>query len=634
MAILSHSCEARRPTAGRAFSARRTIRPWLAFACLGVALVSTDRDGRLHAQPEFPSPALETISEFPTQETSPAQAMPVQEMAFPTGNESPGQASFPLGESFVLRVPAAASPAGQVIVSREDFLLVTGVDGDGILREPSELVKFRGLKLGTTEVTFVGPSGSATISVRITPSIDHLEAVLARHFPEANLRLEFGGDQLLIVEGEVGSPAEIDPILNLLKRFIGDNNVINAIRVAGVMQVQLEVIFARVDRTELRKLGFNFLSSDAPWYAGSQIGGLINPPPIRVTPGIPNQFPVVGSVPVAEATTGALTGGASLFFGITREAATVFGYIDALKQQGAIKVLATPTLVTLSGRPAEFLAGGQQPVPVATGGGGNAVPSTAFKDFGTRLSFLPVVLGGNTIRLELVPSVSTVNFAAGTVIGNVNVPQFVTQKLHATVEMEAGQTLILGGLIETQKDSEVAKVPILGEMPVVGPLFRRVRDLNRETELLVMVTPRLVQPLSNKPTQYPGSESRNPTDWELFMQGSLEKPAGTGKCRIELEPPSIDAFPPSPLPTNARPVDGLPASGTGPMMMPPVSPEAQDARLPRLPPATSAANSRSNHDPARPPVVMTRSIPPAANQPYTPPQSPPSAPGIFRLRSR
>lgn len=153
-------------------------------------------------------------------------------------------------------------------------------------------------------------------------------------------------------------------------------------------------------------------------------------------------------------------------------------------------------------------------------------PSVEFKKFGTRLNFVPLILGPDKIRLDLVPEHSSVNFTQALVVGGNQVPQFVTQRIHTTVEMEPGQTLVLGGLLQTESDAQVEKVPFLGDLPVVGAAFRKVRHQERELELIVIVTPRLVHPLSETdiPPPLPGEESRRPTDQELYWHGLPESP--------------------------------------------------------------------------------------------------------------
>lgn len=466
----------------------------------------------------------------PTADTFPSDPLPPQKTS--------DAVSFPFGEVFTLRIPSAIGEPQEVVLSRDGVMSVLNAP-DGLLRPGTNFLKLNGLKAGTTELTIIGAQGEATFRVDVLLSVEQLEATIVKHFPEAHINLTSGGDKLLIVEGEVSSPAEIDPILSLLHRLVGPENVINALRVHGIMQVQLEVVFARVDRTQLRALGFNFMKSETPWYVGSQIGQLVNTPPVTIRGG---ELPTTGGSRVFNnvggAATAALRPESSIFFGITDQAKAFFGYLEALQEKGVVKVLATPTLVTLSGRPAEFLTGGEQPFPTAQGA--VQTPSVQFKKFGTRLNFLPVVLGGGKIRLELVPEVSTVNFNAAVNVGGIDVPQFVTQQLHATVEMMDGETLILGGIIQTEKDSRVVSVPVVGDLPVVGPLFRRVSDVHRELELLVLVTPRLVMPMNGKPCTYPGAETRNPTDHELYFGGQVEVPLDHGETRPELLSPGID----------------------------------------------------------------------------------------------
>lgn len=572
-------------------------------------------------------------------------------------------------ESRDLRVPATLGTARGLQVGREGVLrFLPAPDETGDLPRAVESVRCIGVKPGTTVVTFFGENGeSESVTVTVEMTQDYLETVLRTRFPAANLRLEFLASDLLVVDGEVASVAEIEPILSLLRRFVkgGKDNVVNAIRVTGVMQVQLEVVFARVDRTELRALGVNILSADTPWYFGSQIGGLIGPPGVKLPSGAPNRFPLVGAfdpdmIPAGDDLSAVLTPASSLFFGITKYSGEVFGYLEALKEQGIVKVLATPTLVTLSGRPAEFLAGGQQPIPVVNGVGGNATVTAQLKPFGTRLVFLPVVLGDNRIRMELVPSVSRVSNQQVTVVNQVAVPTFIEQKLHATVEMEAGETLILGGLIETEKTSQVSKVPLLGEMPLLGTLFRRVRDLNRETELLVIVTPRLVTPLPQKPCAYPGSETRSPTDHELFLDGvpevSVCAPPNAGRSvergsllqrhrmqplefRSDLQPAAIDAFPPSPLPP-----DAAQSSPGEPRPVPPYLPPARE--LPEQPATVPLGNSsrpgRSILFPRRnvatkpevAPALPARSSPNGRPTSFSPAEAASQPPGVYRLFAR
>src|SRR5262249_33249707 len=161
-----------------------------------------------------------------------------------------------------------------------------------------------------------------------------------------------------------------------------------------------------------------------------------------------------------------LTQSANLVLGLVNDEQAFFGFLQALRNEGIAKILAEPRLVTLSGRPASFLDGGEQAVPVPAGLGQVGVQ---FEEFGTRLNMLPVVLGNGKIHLEVEPEVSTLDAAAGVAIGGtggVNVPGRLTQRVHTTVEMEDGQTLLIGGLIQHTANGNTTKVPILGDLPL------------------------------------------------------------------------------------------------------------------------------------------------------------------------
>ena len=182
--------------------------------------------------------------------------------------------------------------------------------------------------------------------------------------------------------------------------------------------------------------------------------------------------------------------------------------------------------MTLSGNPASFLDGGEQAVPVPAGLGQVGVQ---FEEFGTRLNFLPIVLGNGRIHLEVEPEVSSLNAAAGVVIAGATVPGRQTQRVHTTVELESGQTFVIGGLIQHTSTGTTNKVPVLGQLPFLGTFFSTKTYSEEETELVVLVTPHLVdaQSCDQLTKVLPGQETRSPDDFELFLEGILEAPRGT-----------------------------------------------------------------------------------------------------------
>jgi pilus assembly protein CpaC len=242
-------------------------------------------------------------------------------------------------------------------------------------------------------------------------------------------------------------------------------------------------------------------------------------------------------------------------------------------------------LITLSGRPADFLVGGELPYPSfeLVGITGAATPAVDFKPFGTRLSFVPVVLGNGLIRLDVLPEIVQVTKEV-VVISGVEIPVFNTQRLRATVEMESGQSLALGGLLQTEEESDVSKVPLLGDLPVAGALFREVEHSIDEFELLVLVTPHLVDPLrpNQKQPGIPGEETRPPTDCELYLKAMPETP-------VQPFPrPRPTGLPPGPIWEPATvPAEPPPGAGPpGPSGPPPLAPAGPEALpMPRPLPA-------------------------------------------------
>src|SRR5207253_878851 len=200
-------------------------------------------------------------------------------------------------------------------------------------------------------------------------------------------------------------------------------------------------------------------------------------------------------------------GGANLFLGVVSNGTSYLGFLQALRNEQLAKILTRPSVMTLSGRPASFLSGGEQAVPVPAGLGQIGVQ---FEEFGTRLNVLPIVLGDGKIRLEVEPEVSNLNAAFGTTISGATVPGRDTQRVHTTVEMEDGQTFVIGGLIQRNTDVTTAKVPVLGDIPFLGVAFSFKNSVESEQELVILVTPHLVDAMAcdQAPKILPGQETR------------------------------------------------------------------------------------------------------------------------------
>lgn len=302
--------------------------------------------------------------------------------------------------------------------------------------------------------------------------------------------------------------------------------VINLIRVPTSQQVLLKVRVAELNRTAFRQIGADFLASIPEFGSlfGTQIGGstyapgqigrtTFNPDIDRVDP---------RSIAMAASST---------LFG-TFSGARFNTVITALRRNNLLKILAEPNLVTLNGHQANFLAGGQFPVPVNSGlgggvGGGNV--QVEFKDFGVRLAFLPIVEDGETIRLTVDPEVSSIDFSLGTTLvpGGSPVPGLNVRRSHTTVELRQGETLAIAGLMQLALDGETERIPGLGDLPYIGAFFSNTTSNRIEKELVVLVTPYLVEPM--KPGQVPptpGDEIDQPNDLEFFFMNRIEGRTG------------------------------------------------------------------------------------------------------------
>ncbi len=448
----------------------------------------------------------------------PPTSPPAAETGGSTGQALRADIACQINETITLR-HSSGMPLKEILVSR------SGIIGDIVKVQPDDasLWKATGKSVGITQVTLVTTDGQSEFKIiRVDPDLNHIRSLLAQNFPTANLMLIPGGQQgSLIVSGWVESPEDVQPILTYLRGFVPGNNVnliTNAMRVSGVQQVKLEVCVARVQRTDFRNMGFSFFRVDSEKALLSSIGGT----PLSLQSGVLRPPSVLAQNPSSV-----------IQFVLTEPNSAFIGFLQALKQEGVGKILAQPSLTTMSGREASFLVGGEVPAVVAGGGAsggqggvGGGSGAIQFRPFGTRVSFLPVVLGDGRIRLQVQAEVSQV---AGTVTqAFFTAPSFVISQVQSTVEMENKQSFILGGLLQTEVNGTTSKLPVLGELPFVGAAFRSVELREIETELVVMVTVSLVDALDShqKPCMLPGQETRKTTDFELFLEGILEAPRG------------------------------------------------------------------------------------------------------------
>ncbi|MCH7814894.1 MAG: hypothetical protein IID40_12840, partial [Planctomycetes bacterium] len=299
----------------------------------------------------------------------------------------------------------------------------------------------------------------------------------------------------------------------------GGSIVQNHMMVAGEQQVLLRCTVAEISRSVTRQLGIDgFLAGEnfRDAFVVSQIGGS-NPINIGAqaatdvtrnllfgTPGIPLQ----PTVPLS--------------LGFPRVQLQVF--LKALASNSLLRVLAEPNLVCISGEQASFLVGGEFPIPVAQSLTGGASSITIeFREFGVRLNFTPVVRGGQRIHLHIAPEVSELDFSSAVTIAGFSVPGLSQRRFETTVEVGNGQTIAIAGLLSDEVRGLATRIPGLGDIPVLGSLFRSVEYRRKVTELIILVTPELIAPLNpGQVPMVPGEDHLEPNDYELYALGFLE----------------------------------------------------------------------------------------------------------------
>ena len=320
---------------------------------------------------------------------------------------------------------------------------------------------------------------------------------------------------------------------------INGSRVINLLRVPGIQQVLLKVRIAELNRTALREIGADLLGVDPDTgnIIGTSIGGasvsasgmsgLVSAAGDGMSEGMADSVATLSGI-VGSAT--AATGPSSTAFGILPGGDFEI-ILRALRRNSLLHILAEPNLIAMSGHRANFLAGGEFPIPVPQGGGGgnNNAVTIQFREFGVRLDFLPTVLEHDRIRLSVTPEVSSIDFSLGTTLvsGGDPVPGLSTRRANTTVELREGQTLAMAGLLQVELDGQTNRIPGLGDLPILGPLFSNTSHRRTEKELLVLVTPHLVQPMeAEQVPPPPGAGVEDPTDSELYFGNRIEGRTG------------------------------------------------------------------------------------------------------------
>lgn len=376
---------------------------------------------------------------------------------------------------------------------------------------------------GVTQLDLLGADDSVhTIEVMVLGDVRELEAILRQQFPDANLQV-VPVQQGCIVSGFVTSDEHVNHVVQIAELYFP--TVINKVNVTGIHTIQLETQIMEVSRTKLRELGVDWAFGNGNDFATQSVSGLLNTSAAGVV---------------------STTGSETFNLGIIENSSSFFTAIRALRRNNLVKVLASPTLTAVDGRPASFNAGGEIPIIVPAGLGQVAIQ---FREFGTRLDYVAKVRGGGRIWLEVRPYVSEIDPSRSVQINGISVPGLRSRYLETGVELGAGQTLALAGLLQVKSETINSGLPLLSDMPYLGALFRTTKEEQNEIELLITVTPNFAGPMDPHeiPRSAPGTSTQSPTDKELFGRGYVETPVAANCNDGLVAPAGMIQYSPQPM---------------------------------------------------------------------------------------
>lgn len=365
---------------------------------------------------------------------------------------------------------------------------------------------------GLTTLTLLDATGRliTNVNVKVAADVTEFKERLRQILPGERIEVRTANDGI-VLSGIVSSSARLQRALDLAQRYAPER-VSNLMSVGGVQQVMLKVRFAEMQRAVSKSLssslGFNgsIFGGDAGLNGGT--GRYSNQP--ALTNGLN------GNIPLSNDNTGAI------LFGFNAGSVQVGLLIEALERKGVVRTLAEPNLSALSGQEAKFLAGGEFPIPVAQRDG---LFSVEYKPFGIELNFVPRVVDKDVINLELMAAVSALDPSLGTDINDLVVPAFSRRETSTTVEMRDGESFAIAGLIEDEFLDNASQMPWLGDVPVLGALFRSADYSRKQTELVIIVTAHLVTPTRGEALALPTDRVTPPTETELFLFGQMSSTA-------------------------------------------------------------------------------------------------------------
>ena len=399
-----------------------------------------------------------------------------------------------------------------------DVFIANDSVADVQVRSASQLYVF-GKARGETTIYATGKGGKVVYAanVRVGHNVGSVDEMLRMAMPEASIQATPMND-LVLLTGTVSSPEDVEEAQRLVQAYVGQSTqVVSRLRSATPLQVTLKVKIAEVNRSLLKNIGVNLLASGGGF-------GIMQGQGIYLDPVGTDPAKATGPQFIRNLIGSTITGQGKLL-GID-----IMSSLDLAENDGLVATLAEPNLTALSGETASFLAGGEFPIPVSQSLGSVAIE---YKQYGVSLAFTPIVLADGRISMRVRPEVSELSAEGSIRLNGFDVPALTTRRAETTVELGSGQSFMLAGLLRNSNINNIEKAPFLGDIPVLGALFRSTSYRRQETELVIIVTPYLVRPSSNR-LALPTDGYRAPTDAERVLLGQTY----TGQSGTPPPPPA------------------------------------------------------------------------------------------------
>ena len=456
-------------------------------------------------------------------------AAPLRLYAAPTVISSNGEIlSVGISKGIVLRLDR---PASNVFVADPAV-------ADIQVKSPT-IIYLVGKTVGSTTLFALDKQDQVLLNSRVEvhADTDGLQSAINQLVPNSGIRVKSVSDSV-VLQGSLKSASEGDDIKKLAARYVPDaKQLVNDMQLNAPNQVNLQVRVAEVNRNALKQLGVTWTAS----------GKIITGSP-TYTPSLTSTSP----------TTLGTTAGNLLSLGYLSGplgSANINATVNALETQGLVNILAEPNLTAVSGQKASFLAGGEFPVPVQQSGtGGAAVVTIDYKQFGVGLTFLATILSGNRISLHVEPEVSQIDNSTAITVAGVSVPGLSTRRAETTVELASGQSFAIAGLMQNNTTQNISKFPWLGDLPVLGPLFRSEAFQRNESELVIIVTPYVVRPVSNEQMAMPTDGMTTPNDFDMIMRDRMNGSDSTSQPAVQADPAQPAVPSSQPVSQSAQPV--------------------------------------------------------------------------------